>query len=72
MDKTLQDHDLEWLLLDSAVIAPTSMLRRKKGATDQGPEQEALGPSRASFSTKIHVSVSGLGLPAEIRLTPGQ
>ena len=48
------------------------MLRRKKGAADQGPEQEALGRSRGGFSTKIHVSVSGLGLPVEIRLTPGQ
>jgi hypothetical protein len=31
-----------------------------------------LGRSRGGFSTKIHVSVSGLGLPVEIRLTPGQ
>ncbi len=37
-----------------------------------GSEQEALGRSRGGFSTKIHVSVSGLGLPVEIRLTPGQ
>jgi transposase len=31
-----------------------------------------LGRSRGGFSTKIHVSVNGLGLPVEIRLTPGQ
>jgi transposase len=31
-----------------------------------------LGRSRGGFSTKIHISVSGLGLPVEIRLTPGQ
>ena len=31
-----------------------------------------MGRSRGGFSTKIHLSVSGLGLPVEIRLTPGQ
>ena len=73
MDKTLQDHDLEWLLLDSAVIrAHQHAAGAKKRAADQGPEQEALGRSRGGFSTKIHVSVSGLGLPVEIRLTPRQ
>jgi len=71
VDKTLEDHDLEWLLLDSAVIrAHKHAAGAKKGC--QGPEQEALGRSRGGFSTKIHVSVSGLGLPVEIRLTPGQ
>ena len=51
---------------------PPACCGRKNGAADQGPEQEALGRSRGGFSTKIHVSVSGLGLPVEIRLTPGQ
>ncbi len=51
---------------------PPACCGRKKGAADQGPEKEALGRSRGGFSTKIHVSVSGLGLPVEIRLTPGQ
>ena len=40
---------------------PPGCCGRKKGAADQGPEQEALGRSRGGFSTKIHVSVSGLG-----------
>ncbi len=31
-----------------------------------------MGRSRGGFSTKIHVCVSGLGLPVEFRLTPGQ
>jgi transposase len=31
-----------------------------------------LGRSRGGFSTKIHASVSGLGLPVELTLTPGQ
>ena len=48
------------------------MLRAQKGAADQGPEQEALGRSPGGFSTKIHLSVSALGLPVKIRLTPGQ
>ena len=51
---------------------PPACCGRKEGAADQGPEQAALGRSRGGFSTKIHVSVSGLGLPVEIRLTPGQ
>ena len=51
---------------------PPACCGRKKGAAGQGPQQEALGRSRGGFSTKIHVSVSGLGLPVEIRLTPGQ
>jgi transposase len=33
---------------------------------------EALGRSRGGFSTKLHASVNGLGLPVELQLTPGQ
>src|SRR5262249_28052734 len=45
---------------------------RKKGGPGIGPQNEALGRSRGGFSTKLHVSVSGLGLPVELKLTPGQ
>jgi transposase len=31
-----------------------------------------LGRSRGGFGTKIHVGVSGLGLPVSVVLTPGQ
>lgn len=31
-----------------------------------------MGRSRGGFSTKLHVAVTGLGLPVELRLTPGQ
>ena len=31
-----------------------------------------MGRSRGGFSTKLHVSVNGLGLPVELQLTPGQ
>jgi putative transposase len=31
-----------------------------------------LGRSRGGFSTKIHVLVNGLGMPVELKVTPGQ
>jgi hypothetical protein len=31
-----------------------------------------LGRSRGGFSTKLHVLVNGLGLPVELKMTPGQ
>ena len=36
------------------------------------PEDQALGRSRGGFSTKIHVTVDGLGNPLRVRLTAGQ
>ncbi len=42
--------------------------RKKKGGT----ENQALGCSRGGFSTKIHITVDGLGNPLRIHLTPGQ
>ncbi len=43
--------------------------RRKKNG---GTENQALGLSRGGFSTKIHITVDGLGNPLRIHLTPGQ
>ena len=37
-----------------------------------GQEQQALGRSRGGFSTKIHITVDGLGNPLRLRLTAGQ
>ncbi len=37
-----------------------------------GQEQQALGRSRGGFSTKIHVTVDGLGYPLRLHLTAGQ
>jgi len=37
-----------------------------------GQEQQALGRSRGGFSTKIHITVDGLGNPLRVRLTAGQ
>ncbi len=37
-----------------------------------GQAEQALGRSRGGFSTKIHVTVDGLGNPLRLQLTPGQ
>jgi transposase len=37
-----------------------------------GQTEQALGRSRGGFSTKIHVTVDGLGNPLRLRLTAGQ
>ena len=37
-----------------------------------GQAEQALGRSRGGFSTKIHITVDGLGYPLRLRLTAGQ
>lgn len=37
-----------------------------------GQEAQALGRSRGGFSTKVHLTVDGLGNPLRVRLTAGQ
>jgi transposase len=37
-----------------------------------GQAEQALGRSRGGFSTKIHVTVDGLGYPLRLHLTPGE
>lgn len=62
------DPDMEHLILDSTVIRAhpcAAGAPKKKGG-------QALGRSRGGFSTKIHVSVDGLGNPLRYRLTAGQ
>jgi len=51
---------------------PARRRRRKKVDGSGGQEAEALGRSRGGFSTKVHVVVSGLGLPVPFLVTPGQ
>lgn len=69
----LQDPDLEWLILDSSVIrAHPHAAGEKKPDGTGGQGDEALGRSRGGFGTKVHVGVSGLGLPVAVVLTPGQ
>ena len=73
MDKTLQDHDLEWLLLDSTVIrAHQHATGAKRGLPTKDPNKRHWAAPGVASPPKIHVSFSGLGLPVEIRLTPGQ
>jgi transposase len=52
---------------------PSPRRRREKKADGSGGQaDQALGRSRGGLTTKIHGAVSGLGLPAEVLLTPGQ
>lgn len=43
-------------------------MQKKNG----GQANQALGRSRGGFSTKIHITVDGLGNPLRLRLTAGQ
>src|SRR5438874_13092317 len=45
--------------------------RKKRGASVE-PENQGLGRSRGGFSTKLHATVNGLGLPVGLQLPPGQ
>jgi transposase len=65
------DPDMEHLILDSTVVRahPCAAGARK---TNGGQDAQALGRSRGGFSTKIHVSVDGVGNPLRLILTPGQ
>ena len=47
---------------------PVQQVPQKNG----GQAEQALGRSRGGFSTKIHVTVDGLGNPLRLRLTAGQ
>ena len=65
------DADLEYLIIDSTVVRAhpcAAGAPPKKG----GQAAQALGRSRGGFSTKIHVSVDGLGNPLRFILTGGQ
>lgn len=66
---TLQDPEVDVLLLDSTVVRAH---QHAAGAKDSCAEAETLGRSRGGFGTKIHVACDGLGKPVRIILTPGQ
>ena len=65
------DPDMEHLILDSTIVRAHPCAA---GASIQsgGQADQALGRSRGGFSTKIHVSVDGLGNPLRFILTAGQ
>lgn len=48
------------------------MLVRRVPKKNGGQAEQALGRSRGGFSTKIHVTVDGLGNPLRLHLTAGQ
>ena len=66
--EAVRDPDLEWLMLDSTVIRAHHHAAGMNG----GGDDQCLGRSRGGFGTKIHLAVESLGLPLEIRLSPGQ
>jgi transposase len=66
--ETVQDPDLEWLLLDSTVVRAHPHAAGMNG----GRDDQALGRSRGGFGTKIHLAVDSLGNPVSIHLSPGQ
>jgi transposase len=47
-------------------------VRRRCAKKSGGQDAQALGRSRGGFGTKVHVAVTGLGLPAAVVLSPGQ
>lgn len=47
---------------------PVRPVLKKNG----GQAEQALGRSRGGFSTKIHITVDGLGNPLRLRLTAGE
>ena len=65
------DPDLEYLIVDSTVIRAHPCATGAPKAQG-GQAQQALGRSRGGFSTKIHLSVDGLGNSLRFKLTAGQ
>lgn len=66
--EAVRDPDLEWLMIASTVIRAHHHAAGMNG----GADDQCLGRSRGGFGTKIHLAVESLGLPLEIRLSPGQ
>jgi transposase len=65
------DPDLENVILDSTIVRahPCAAGARK---IDGGQAAQALGRSAGGFSTKIHITVDGLGNPLRVQLSAGQ
>ena len=67
----IEEPDLEWLLIDSTVVRAHPCAAGAPKAYG-GQEKQALGKRVGGFSTKIHVTVDGLGNPLRLLLTGGQ
>ena len=59
---------MAWWTAPLSALMPVLPERQKNG----GQAEQALGRSRGGFSTKIHVTVDGLGYPLRLHLTGGQ
>jgi len=65
---TDSDMEMAWWIAPSSAPMPVRRVPQKNG----GQAEQALGRSRGGFSTKIHVTVNGLGNPLRLDLTAGQ
>lgn len=63
------DPDFEYLVVGSTIICAH---QHASGAQKRGGKDQALGRSRGSLSTKIHMAVRRLGCPVRFILTAGQ
>ncbi len=66
--EAVRDSDLEWPTIDSTL----TQAHRHAAGRNGGEDDQDLGRSRGGFGTKVHLAVVSLGLPLEIRLSPGQ
>ena len=65
---SLQDPDLEWLLIDSTIVRAH---QHSAGAAQSDPRAEKIGKSSGGNTTKIHVAVDALGNVVRMVLSPG-
>lgn len=61
-----------WNISSSTARSSAPILAQLAPKKRGGQAEQALGRSRGGFSTKIHISVDGLGNPLRFRLTGGQ
>lgn len=61
-----------WNISSSTARSSAPILAQLAPKKTGGQAEQALGRSRGGFSTKIHISVDGLGNPLRFRLTGGQ
>lgn len=66
-EASIDDPDLE-----SAFIDGTYAKAHQHSAGAVGPDTQAIGPSRAGSTTKIHMTVDAYGLPIVFDITGGQ
>ncbi|PJF33852.1 MAG: IS5/IS1182 family transposase, partial [Phototrophicales bacterium] len=66
----MDDPDFECVIVDSTIVRAHPCAAGAPRHTGT-PEDHALGRSRGGFTTKIHITVDGLGNPLQFLLTPG-